>query len=39
MKKNSKHLLVYGTYTQPESFVDGKGEGIYTYRMDNHSGK
>jgi 6-phosphogluconolactonase len=31
-------LLYVGTYTRRESFVDGKAEGIYIYRLDPASG-
>jgi 6-phosphogluconolactonase len=40
MKALEEQLIpIYiGTYTQQESFVDGKGEGIYVYRMNLISG-
>ncbi len=37
--QDSQLIPVYiGTYTQRESFVDGKGAGIYIYQMDPGSG-
>ena len=39
LKSLSETIIVYiGTYTRRESFVDGKGEGIYAYAMDPGSG-
>jgi 6-phosphogluconolactonase len=31
-------ILYIGTYTRPESFVQGQAEGIYAYRMDTDGG-
>jgi 6-phosphogluconolactonase len=37
---NSDRITTYiGTYTRRESFVDGKGEGIYIYHLDPGSGE
>jgi len=37
---NSDRTTVYiGTYTRRESFVDGKGEGIYIYNLDPATGE
>ena len=37
---NSDSITTYiGTYTRRESFVDGKAEGIYIYRLDLTSGE
>ena len=37
---NSDRITTYiGTYTRRESFVDGKGEGIYIYHLDPRSGE
>ena len=39
MEDPLKPTIVYiGTYTQRESFVDGKGEGIYVYHLDPTTG-
>jgi 6-phosphogluconolactonase len=39
MKNPPEPITIYvGTYTRRESFVDGKAEGIYVYRMDPLSG-
>jgi 6-phosphogluconolactonase len=36
---NEQQIPIYiGTYTRRESFVDGKGEGIYVYLLDLNSG-
>jgi 6-phosphogluconolactonase len=39
MEDRLKPITVYiGTYTRRESFVNGKGEGIYVYRLDPATG-
>ena len=39
VKDRTEPIIVYiGTYTRRESFVDGKGEGIYVYAIDLGSG-
>jgi 6-phosphogluconolactonase len=39
MDNQPEPFIVYiGTYTRRESFVDGKAEGIYVYRMDPRTG-
>jgi 6-phosphogluconolactonase len=39
MNNQPEPFTVYiGTYTRRESFVDGKAEGVYVYRMDPRSG-
>ena len=34
----SQSIIFIGTYTRPEGHVDGKAEGIYTYRFDTETG-
>src|SRR5919199_55744 len=36
--ENNVVTVYIGTYTQPEQHVNGKGEGIYIYRLDLSSG-
>ena len=38
-ENNETHIYVFvGTYTEPMSFVSGKADGIYVYRLDLASG-
>lgn len=37
--KEGSTLLFIGTYTEKESWVNGKGEGIYVYQMDEKTGR
>lgn len=40
MNKQGQNYIAYiGTYTRRESFVDGKGAGIYVYRFDAATGR
>lgn len=36
--KKEEHIIFIGTYTEKEPHVDGKGEGIYVYKMDKQTG-
>lgn len=38
MSNNNAHWIFVGTYTGRLGHVDGKAEGIYTYRLDNATG-
>lgn len=35
----SKTLLAVGTYTKKEDHVDGKGEGVYLYNLNQETGE